>query len=110
MGRAERQAKGNADAQAVQYLVRCCHLAATKLALYKECDAVCAIPPSPRKVWDLPQEIAKQVTKKSQKEDISPLVRFRKIKQSVKIIALCDKWEALESAQLEVCANINGRK
>ncbi|MGH6834799.1 MAG: hypothetical protein ACREC9_04445 [Methylocella sp.] len=110
LGDAERRAKANADAQAVQYLVSRCLSAVTILGLYKECDSVCAVPPSPGKVWDLPEEIAKQVANKSQKEDISPLVRFRKVKQSVKNIALCDKWESLEFAQLEVCANINGRK
>jgi hypothetical protein len=87
MGKAERQAKANADAQAVQYLAGRCYAAATKLGLYKECDAVCAVPPSAGKVWDLPEEIAKQVAKKSQKDDISPLVRFRKAKQSIKNLA-----------------------
>jgi predicted amidophosphoribosyltransferase len=110
IGKAERQAKANADAQAVQYLVSRCHSAATKLGLYKECDAVCAVPPSAGKVWDLPEEIAKQVAKKSQKDDISPLVRFRKAKQSVKNLALCDKWGALEAAQLIVSASVKGRR
>jgi hypothetical protein len=102
MGTAERQAKANADARAIKYLASCCHSAATNLALYKECDSVCAVPPSARKVWDLPEEIAKQVAKKSQKDDISPFVRFRKAKQSVKNLALCDKWAALKAAQLVV--------
>lgn len=110
MGAAEREAKANADAQAVQYLVSRCLSAATKLGLYKECDSVCAVPPSPGKVWDLPEEITKQIAKKSQKEDISPVVRFHKAKQSVKNIALCDKWAALEAAKLVVSTNIKGRK
>jgi len=110
LGKAEHQAKANADAQAVQYLVGRCHVAATKFGLYKECDSVCAVPPSAGKVWDLPEEIAKQVAKKSQKDDISPLVRFRRAKQSVKNLALCDKWGALEAAHLVVNANISGRK
>jgi predicted amidophosphoribosyltransferase len=68
------------------------------------------VPPSAGKVWDLPEEIAKQVAKKSQKEDISPLVRFRKAKQSVKNLTLCEKWAALESAQLIVSASVKGRR
>src|SRR5208283_5906720 len=51
LGKAEHQAKANADAQAVQYLVGRCHVAATKFGLYKECDSVCAVPPSAGKVW-----------------------------------------------------------
>jgi predicted amidophosphoribosyltransferase len=68
--------------------------------------------PSPvtGKVWDLPEEITKQVAKKSQKEDISSLVRFHKAKQSVKNIALCDKWPALEAAQVVISGNIKGRE
>lgn len=91
-------------------MVNRCLSAATKLALYKECDAVCAVPRSAGKVWDLPEEIAKHVAIKSQKDDISLSVRFLKAKQSVKSLALCDKWAALEAAQLVVNANIKGRK
>jgi hypothetical protein len=43
MGSAEHQAKGYADAQAVQYLVNRCLPAITNLGLYRECDSVCAI-------------------------------------------------------------------
>jgi predicted amidophosphoribosyltransferase len=110
MGSAEHQAKANGDAAAVRYLTDRCLAAVTNLVLYNKCDSVCAVPPSPRKVWDLPEEITKHVAKKSQKEDISPLVRFHKAKQGVKALALCDKWGAVESAQLVVSHNIKGRK
>jgi hypothetical protein len=43
------------------------------------------------------RRILDQVAKKSQTEDISSLVRFHKAKQSVKNIAVCDKWAALDS-------------
>lgn len=110
MGSAEHQAKANGDATAVSYLTHRCLSAVTKLCLYKECDSVCAVPPSPGKAWDLPEEITKRVAEKSQKANISPFVRFHKAKQSVKSLALRDKWGALESAQLVVSSNIKGQK
>jgi hypothetical protein len=110
MGQAERQAKSTGDAAAVRYLTERCVSAVLNLGLYKECDSVCAVPPSAGKAWDLPEEITKYVAKKSQKKDISHLVRFHNAKQSVKNLALRDRWGALESARLIVNGNINGRK
>jgi hypothetical protein len=87
MGLAEHQAKSTGDAMAIKYLTDRCLSAVMNLALYKECDSVCVVPPSPEKIWDLPEEITKHVAEKSRKANISPLVRFHKAKQSVKSLA-----------------------
>jgi phosphoribosylpyrophosphate synthetase len=110
MGKAEHKAKANRDHEAVRYLIKKCLSAVIKLGLYKECDSICAVPPSPEKKWDLPTEIANQVAARSSKDNISSLVRFKKSKQSVKAIGLSEKWGALQSAQLEVNGNVKDKR
>jgi predicted amidophosphoribosyltransferase len=110
IGRAEHDAKVSADRQAINYLSERCLSVVTKLGLYKECTAVCAVPPSPDKVWDLPTEIVRQVAAKSQKVDISSATRFQKIKQRIKSVALPDRWGALEIAELEVSKGVRGHR
>ena len=110
VGWAEHNAKINADQQAIKYLSEQCLSVVRTLGLYKDCTALCAVPPSPDKAWDLPTEIVRQVATKSQKVDISSMVRFRNIKQRIKSLALSDRWGALDAAELEVNQGVHGHR
>jgi hypothetical protein len=110
IGLAEHNAKVNGNQEAITYLAGKCFSIISALGLYKDCTAVCAVPPSPNKTWDLPTEIVRQVATKSQKANIWSMVRFQKIKQRIKSAALSDRWGALDAAESEGNKAVSGHR
>lgn len=110
MGQAEHDAKTGTAPKSVSLLANRCRDAIESLEFYKDCDCVCAVPPSPDKQWDLPTELVKRVVAPMLLDDVSPMVRFNKKKQSIKSLALADKWAALEAAELVVTPELKGRQ
>jgi predicted amidophosphoribosyltransferase len=102
LGQAEHDAKASQDKNALRALCSACLPAIERLLPYRQADAICAVPPSPDKDWDLPTELVRRIAGKCGKADISPNVKFAKKKESVKELSLADKWKALLAADLQV--------
>lgn len=110
LGLAEHNAKASHEEAAIKFLSKQCAKAIADLAFYQSCEAICAVPPSPGKQWDLPTEIAKRVAAKCGKADISAQVAFTREKKSVKSVSLADKWAALEAGNLVVKSSMKGKR
>jgi len=110
LGLAEYNAKSVRHGPSIEALVRACVRAITDISLYRESDAICAVPPSPEKEWDLPTQIAQLVSARIGKPDLSPLVQFREIKKSITATPLAEKWNALDAAGLTIDQRIGGNK
>lgn len=110
LGQAEHDAKTSRSRDAVEALSAACAAAIDNLSFYDDCTAICAVPPSPEKDWDLPTEIASRVARQTGKINMSDGVRFQKKKQSVKSLALGDKWQALTDAQLGISSDVSGKR
>ena len=110
LGQTEHDAKTAKDAAAIGALARACSSVISSLAFYEECSAICAVPPSPDKDWDLPTELANLVAAKTKRDDISTNIRFSKKKVSVKSLSLTDKWGALDAAKLKIDGDVKGKK
>jgi predicted amidophosphoribosyltransferase len=80
------------------------------ISFYNYSDALCAVPPSPDKEWDLPTEIVAQLERLCGRANISASVAFTVPKRSVKTVSLGAKWDALEAGQLHVTAEVRGKK
>lgn len=111
LGLAEHNAKTARNKAAVKSLARACVRAIKNVTFFAESDAVCAVPPSPEKEWDLPTEIVELVSERIGKPNVSAAVRFTLKKKSVKAISLEDKWGALRAGKLKIERTIiNGKK
>ena len=110
LGQAEHDAKGTKDGTAISFLVDACASAIKSLKLYKDCDSICAVPPSPNKSWDLPTELAKRIAVRTGLSDLSGKVAFSKNKASVKALNLADKWGALDAGKLVIATTMKGAK
>ncbi len=110
LGQAEHDAKSSRKFAAIRELAAGCVAVINTVSFYKNCDAICAVPPSPDKAWDLPTELCKFIAAKTGKENISSQVQFRKKKESVKALSLEEKWKALEKAGLRVSENVKGKR
>lgn len=109
LGQAESNAKQKADEEALKTLTTALVDAVNGIGLFKGTDAVCAIPPAPGKLWDLPTELARRVAIETGKENVSGSLKFAKDKASVKALSLEAKWNALKAASLEVDNDVNGK-
>jgi hypothetical protein len=101
LGRAEHDAKVDRDEPSIGLLAAACEAVIKTLQPYKNADAICAVPPSPGKEWDLPTKLADRVAYACGKDDISSALGFAKMKESVKQLTLEQKWAALEAAGLQ---------
>ena len=110
LGLAEFNAKDARHAPSIELLAKACVRAISEISFYKESDVICAVPPSPEKEWDLPREIARLVSERIKRPDISAVVKFRRIKRSIKATSLAEKWDTLSSAGLQVDESLNGLK
>jgi predicted amidophosphoribosyltransferase len=110
LGSAEHAAKQGRIMKAVEFLCGRCANAIATLSVYRHCDVLCAMPPSPDKKWDLPTEIAALVSTRIGIPNVSDQVRFTKTKKSIKALTLDEKWHALEEGQLIVGSGIRGKR
>jgi predicted amidophosphoribosyltransferase len=110
LGQAEHDAKASRKFSAIKELTSASADTIQRVLFYRECDAICAVPPAQGKEWDLPTELAKYVATKTGKENLSPSVKFLKKKESVKSLSLDDKWKMLENAGLRTSSTFKGKK
>lgn len=110
LGLAEYNAKNARHRVSIEILSRACVRAISEISLYRGCDVICAVPPSPEKEWDLPTELARLVSERTGKPDVSAVLYFRETKKSIKATSLEEKWETLNSATLYVDQSVCGRK
>jgi len=110
LGQAEHDAKADRSAKAVGVLADACARAFEILTPYQGADAICPVPPSPDKDWDLPTQIVERLSQKVGKPSLIGQVGFSKKKESVKALALEDKWKALEAAGFFASGKVAGKK
>lgn len=101
IGRLESFAKGAQDPQARNTLAALLSQFIRSSPLYAGC-AICAVPASSEKCFDLPRELAALVAGELRTEDLTRRLRLRGKKQPLKTLALGDKLPALEAARLTV--------
>jgi hypothetical protein len=102
LGLAEHKAKQNREKPSVNVLCSALSDAIKTLPPYQAADAICSVPPSPEKSWDLPTEMAERIAGGCGKENLSKDIKFTEKKDSVKAISLKQKWKSLEGANLQV--------
>jgi len=110
LGLAEYNAKNAGHVPSINILVKACVRAIAVISCYKQSDVICAVPPSPEKEWDLPTEIARLVSVRTGKSDISACMQFCAVKKSIKVTSLEAKWAALTSGELIVDKRASGKK
>lgn len=109
LGQAEHDAKATQDAKAVGAIADAVATTVGLLKPYSTAPLLCAVPPCPTKSWDLPSAVISRVAAKTGKVAVGD-VAFTKQKQSVKSLAVADKWDALEAAGLSVGASVAGKR
>lgn len=98
LGLAEHRAKEEQHAASLDVLCGALLAAIGDLPAYQAANALCAVPPSQGKTWDLPTEIVKRIAPVCGKQDLSNAVAFTNKKQSLKALSLEDKWASLEAS------------
>lgn len=83
-----------------------------RLPFYRDSanTVVCAVPPRPRKKFDLPSCLTGKLAEREGLTDISNRVRWRGEKCSVKELPLEQKWAALEAVDLDVSYDLSGSR
>jgi hypothetical protein len=109
LGQTEHDAKEGSQA-AIRDLVGALATAISDLAMYKDADSVCAIPPSPNKAFDLPTRLVDMLGKVVGKPNISSHVSLTKPKPPLKALSLADRWAALDRAGISVGSDVGGRR
>jgi hypothetical protein len=102
LGLAEHNAKQSEHPPSIRTLCSAMGKAINELPPYQAANAICAVPPSPGKKWDLPTEMAARIAADCGKENLSTAIKFVKKKESVKALSLDEKWTSLEAAGLQV--------
>lgn len=109
IGELKHNAKYKNNKDALNKLAtRCCELI-QKLPFYNEATTVCAVPSSKNTNNNLPGDIVNIIAENTDIDDISKKVRWTKDKHSLKDVPLKNKWQALETAGLEVNADLKGK-
>lgn len=70
------------------------------LPYYKDADLICSVPSASDKVFDLPDRVVSLVDKKIDKQNITKAFSFSGAKPPVKDIALDERWQVWEDAQV----------
>jgi len=101
IGRLESFAKAAQHPQARDTLAALLAQFIRSSPLYAGC-AICAVPASPEKCFDLPRELAALVAAELRIRDFTRSLHVRDKKQPLKTLAFGDKLAALEAARLDV--------
>ena len=105
------RAKQKPGSLATRELAEHCVNAIKDLSPYKPADLVCAVPPQPGKSFDLPSKVAKVVSSRLGKDNITDGFRFGAGKKLLKDIKLGEKWAAWDGARLSFNgADISGKQ
>lgn len=70
------------------------------LPYYKDADLICSVPSASDKDFDLPDRVVSLVDKKIEKQNITKAFSFNGAKPPVKDIALDERWQVWEDAQV----------
>ena len=111
IGELEYQAKWRSNSAATSELAERCVGAIKDLFNDKDVDQICAVPLTPGKRFSLPSRVAKIVSRRLGKGDITADFRFWGEKGSLKNVKLDEKWGVLDKAQLRFDgADISGKR
>lgn len=110
LGDLEHQAKYEESKPAIRMLSEGIAGFINHHSLYGLAEVICAVPPRPTKTFDLPTELARQVSERVE----MPVVQsgqWANAKPHMKEVAACAKWDALEQAGLSFDpAEVAGKK
>lgn len=92
VGNLETQAKHSQNAEAIEELTVLLTELVDDVSYLGDCDAIVGIPPAPNKIFDLPTVLASKLAKATDKHDLSSCAMFTGEKQSLKDLAVAEKW------------------
>jgi predicted amidophosphoribosyltransferase len=100
LGALESRAKNERNSLAIAELVEIVGETVLDMPYYKDAHFICAVPPSPKKDFDLPATLTAQISQKVGKPDITHGFVFQNPKSSVKGVSFEEKWDVWESTWL----------
>lgn len=100
MGKREHEGKENQNKDAIGNIASEAIKQIQRLPFYKDADLICAIPPAPDKIFDLPSAVVKIISEKIDKPNITSGFNFSGEKISVKSALHGEKWDIWEEAQI----------
>lgn len=101
VGQLEEAAKHSGDESAISELARISSETIIDISYLKSVDMLCAVPAAAEKVFDMPRELAKQISHLTGIQDLTPHVVLNDKVKSAKDCALEDKWATWEEANIE---------
>lgn len=108
LGDLERRGKHDQESAAVDQLVDHYVAAIKDLPRYRDAKHICAIPPSPGKLFDLPTTLAAKIAARLGLENLSCRFQFKQSKQSIKEMGVSQKWDAWEQTGLTLTPELAG--
>ena len=109
IGQLEFLAKYWGKEEAIQRLSIECIDTINRLPFYKDINIFCGVPPSDNKTQNLPSKIIERIGLSYDINDITPNIRWRNPKESLKSLPKEEKWQALISADLQVDTDLSGQ-
>ena len=100
IGTLEFEAKNNRDEDSINKLVDIVSQEIQNLPYYKGADLICSVPSRPGKDFDLPRNVTSLVSTKIGKQDVTGGFVFDGQKSSIRMVALDEKWNVWEDAQV----------
>jgi adenine/guanine phosphoribosyltransferase-like PRPP-binding protein len=110
LGQLEHDAKVRRDQAAIKRLCTYVPEQVAGLGLYREADAVVAMPSSPDKEFVLPRLIAAAIAKRLGIVDLSSRFNFARKKPELKTLEMNERWQALEQAGLSIDFDVSGKR
>lgn len=102
LGDLEYQAKYEQRDPAIEELVTLANATIDDLPYYCDADAICAVPASKEKSFDLPGILAQRLAAERDLLNLTPKCSWARTKPSLKNTDVTDKWAALENANLQI--------
>ena len=110
LGKLEEAAKHSQDCKAIELCVNALAEAIADIERLRGADLICAVPAIASKEFDLPRELAKQVSILTGKPDITPEVRLDNKVKSAKDCSVDEKWEVWNATTINVEVDMAGKK
>lgn len=111
LGKAEEAAKHSQDENAIVSLTRLSAETIADIAYLKQADYICAVPATPEKRFDLPTRLARCISEKLGKPDLTPHFSVTGKDNSLRSCTLGEKWDVWSSTKIVYNGpNIEGKK
>lgn len=108
IGDLERRAKEAADEDVLKSMSTHFVTAIRDLPYYNRSRYIAAVPPGPDKDYDLPSTLAKMLATELGLTDLTPNLKFKAQKKSLKALPLDQKWSELEASGLTFSGSLSG--